>query len=140
MLGQERVERRTQSTCLFDFFQLRCVRQVRGGKGHHNCVFIGNDMPMIYPFSAFWKQYKLGESSAIIRVSVLKRNAPTVSGAEPTFMFGAQDGLGLLQQNELKAAANEIYADVENTQPHLFLHESDEKGISGKVTDSRGRR
>jgi hypothetical protein len=69
---------------------------------------------MIYHFSAFWKQHKPGESSAITRVSVLKRNAPTASGAEPTSMFGAQDGLSLLQQNELKAAANEIYADVEN--------------------------
>jgi len=52
MVGQERVERRTQSTCLFDFFQLHCV-DVRGGKGHHNCIFIGKNMLMVYNFTAF---------------------------------------------------------------------------------------
>jgi hypothetical protein len=36
MLGQERVERRTQSPCVFGFFQLHCVRQVRGEQRKKN--------------------------------------------------------------------------------------------------------
>ena len=91
---------------------------------------------MVYNLSSFWKHYHPGESSAIVCVSVLKRNAPAVSGAKPTFVFGGQHGLSLLQEQDLKATANEIYADVEKRQPHLFLFESDENGISDVVSDA----